>query len=101
MHVTFIIFKKKWVTHHGCAATKQTLRIQSPINLATGQPFTIGTGPGLFKAKEIVQALCSLGSSFRWEGHSQVRLVQPLPAWGGQTRREGRSWMPAGVSAKT
>ena len=56
--------KKKKVTQHGCAATKQTHRVQNPINIDIAQPFTTGTSLGLLKAKEILQGLHSLGSSF-------------------------------------
>lgn len=61
------------LTHHGCAATKQPHRMQSPINIDTAQPFTTGTSLGLLKATEIVQGLhywVPLSPRRSFSGHS-------------------------------
>lgn len=77
------------MTHHGCAATKQTHRIRSPINIDTGRPFTTGTGPGFLKVKDTVPGLHALGSSFCWEGNCQVKFVHPVPARGATNAQRG------------
>ena len=80
--------KKKKVTHHWCAGTKPTHRVQNPININTAQPFTTGTSPGFYKLRKSFR-VHSLGSSFTGKVILRSSLFNQFQLWVWQTHRYG------------